>query len=229
MNHRAKLKLIGMNSMFPILAVETTGEMCSVAIHLDQKNFVELNYLEKQIHSQKLINMVDTVLTQADVKLENLKAIAVSRGPGSFTGLRIGMAAVKGLAFGSSLGIIPVPTFEAYALQISEALPQNQIFNLITNASIDDVYWAKYKFEKESVETISRLELIDKGELRNKLNSNETNYGNAIVNEVELLNIQLRASNVAKWAYLFGPELLTFDYDNLEPNYIKEFIGKVKK
>jgi tRNA threonylcarbamoyladenosine biosynthesis protein TsaB len=218
-----------MNSIFPILAVETTGEMCSVAIHLDQKNFIELNYLEKHIHSQKLINMVDNVLTQSDIKLENLKAIAVSMGPGSFTGLRIGLAAVKGLAFGSGLGIIPVPTFESYALQITEALPRNNVFNLITNASIDDVYLAKYKFGSGSVETISPLELIDKSELRNKLNINETNYGNAIVNEVEILNIQLRASNVARWAYLFGSELLTFDYDNLEPNYIKEFIGKVKK
>ena len=218
-----------MNNLFPILAVETTGEMCSVAIHLDQKNFIELNYLEKHIHSQKLINMVDSVLSQADVKLENIKAIAVSMGPGSFTGLRIGLAAVKGLAFGSSLGIIPVPTFDAYALQISEASPRDNVFNLITNASIDDVYWAKYKFGKGGVETISPLELIDKDELRNKLNSNETNYGNAIVSEIELLNTQLRASNVAKWAYLFGSELLTFDYDNLEPNYIKEFIGKVKK
>ncbi|MFA7422004.1 MAG: tRNA (adenosine(37)-N6)-threonylcarbamoyltransferase complex dimerization subunit type 1 TsaB, partial [Melioribacteraceae bacterium] len=116
-----------MNNLFPILAVETTGEMCSVAIHLDQKNFIELNYLEKHIHSQKLINMVDSVLSQADVKLENIKAIAVSMGPGSFTGLRIGLAAVKGLAFGSSLGIIPVPTFDAYALQISEASPRDNV------------------------------------------------------------------------------------------------------
>ncbi len=218
-----------MNNPFPILAVETTGEMCSVAILLDQMNFIELNYLEKHIHSQKLINMVDAVLLQSEIKLENVKAIAVSMGPGSFTGLRIGMAAVKGLAFGSSLGLIPVPTFDAFSLQISEALPRNQIFNIITNASIDEVYCAKYKSERGSVETISPLELIDKSEIKNKINSNETNYGNAIVAEIELLNTQLHASYVAKWAYLFGSELLTFDYDNLEPNYIKEFIGKVKK
>ena len=98
-----------MNELFPILAVETSGELCSVALLLDEKNFIELNYLQKQIHSQKLIGMIDTVLETAATELRGVKSIAVSMGPGSFTGLRIGLSAVKGIAFGANLPIIPIP------------------------------------------------------------------------------------------------------------------------
>ncbi|MBI3123413.1 MAG: tRNA (adenosine(37)-N6)-threonylcarbamoyltransferase complex dimerization subunit type 1 TsaB [Ignavibacteriales bacterium] len=218
-----------MNKLFPILSLETTGEMCSVSVMLDEKVFVELNYLQKHIHSQKLIDMIDTVLLQSEIKIAEVKSVAVSTGPGSFTGLRIGVAAAKGLAFGSSLPIIPVPTFDAFALQVSECIPAKKVFNLITNASIDDVYCAKYVWSGAKLETLNHLELIKRDMLNKFLLDEEINFGNTFAEGAEIRNVQIRASYIGRWAYLFGSDLLTFDYYNLEPNYIKQFVGKVTK
>lgn len=218
-----------MNKLFPILSIETTGEMCSAAVLLDEKIFVELNHLQKHIHSQKLIDMVDAVLVQSGTKIAEVKAIALSMGPGSFTGLRIGVAAAKGFAFGSSLPIVPVPTFDAFALQVSESIPSGKVFNLITSASIDDVYFAKYLWSEDKLVTVNQLELIERDKLSNYLAADEMNFGNTLADGTEIRNVQIRASYVGRWAYLFGSDLLTFDYDNLEPNYIKQFVGKVKK
>ncbi|KAF0140621.1 MAG: glycoprotease family protein [Stygiobacter sp.] len=218
-----------MNKLFPILSLETTGEMCSVAVMLDEKVFVELNHLQKHIHSQKLIDMVDAVLAQSGIKIAEVKSVAVSMGPGSFTGLRIGVAAAKGLAFGSSLPIIPIPTFDAFALQVSESIPAKKVFNLITNASIDDVYCAKYVWSGGKLETLNQLELIKRDMLNKFLLDEEISFGNTFAEGAEIRNVQIRASYIGRWAYLFGSDLLTFDYDNLEPNYIKQFVGKVTK
>lgn len=218
-----------MDRSFPILAVETTGELCSAAVLLDENNFVEINHHQKNIHSEKLMEMIDMVIKQSGVSLNQYAGIAVSLGPGSFTGLRIGMSAVKGLAFGGNLPIIPVPTFDAFALQISGSLHYKQKFNIIINASIDDCYYAKYSVDQENVETLIPLALIGKNELENFINADEMSFGNVLTKSVSIKDIKLTSVSVARWAYLFGKDLLTFDYDNLEPFYLKEFVGKVKK
>ncbi|MEW6701378.1 MAG: tRNA (adenosine(37)-N6)-threonylcarbamoyltransferase complex dimerization subunit type 1 TsaB, partial [Bacteroidota bacterium] len=133
-----------MNETLPILAIETSGDLCSAAVLLGEKNFVELNYLQKHIHSQKLIDIIDAVLKNANVELKQIKSIAVSMGPGSFTGLRIGLSAVKGIAFGAGLPIIPVPTFDAYAFNIARVLPDGSKFIIAINANIDELYFEKF-------------------------------------------------------------------------------------
>ncbi|MEW6652524.1 MAG: tRNA (adenosine(37)-N6)-threonylcarbamoyltransferase complex dimerization subunit type 1 TsaB [Bacteroidota bacterium] len=217
-----------MNKLFPILAIETAGQMCSAAVLIDENYFVEINHLQPHIHSQKLIEMIDIVLTQSSIKLNEINAVAVSMGPGSFTGLRIGVAAAKGLAFGSSLPIIPVKTFDALALQLSESISQNITFNIISNASTDDAYFSKYKISDNKLETKTQTELVERTALENYIFSNELNFGNVILSNAGIKNVQLKAGSIGKWAYLFGSDLLTFDYDNLEPNYLKQFAGKIR-
>lgn len=218
-----------MDKPLPILAVETTGDLCSVAVLLDEKNYIELNYLQKHIHSQKLVEMIDELIRQVNIPLKEFSSIAISMGPGSFTGLRIGMSAVKGLAFGSNAPIIPVRTFDAFALQISQYLIPGQVFNIITNASIDDCYFAKYKITEKSFEVITPLVLSGKSNLINLIADDEYNFGNVSIKDRLVRNANISALSISRWAYLFGKDLLTFDYDNLEPNYLKQFIGKVKK
>lgn len=218
-----------MSKLFPLLAIETTGEMCSVAVLSDEKVFVELNHLQKHIHSQKLVDMIDIALTQSSLKLNEMKAVAVSMGPGSFTGLRIGVAAAKGLAFGSSLPIIPVKTFDALALQLSETISNDITFNIISGASIDDAYFSKYQLAAGNLEIKIQTELLERVTLENLVASNELNFGNIVLPNNRINMAHIRAVSIGRWAYLFGSDLLTFDYDNLEPNYIKQFVGKKKK
>lgn len=217
-----------MNNLFPLLAIETTGEMCSVSVLLDEKIFIELNHLQKHIHSQKLIDMIDIVLSQGKIKLNELKSIAVSMGPGSFTGLRIGVSAAKGLAFGSSLPIIPVKTFEALALQLAELISDEVTFNIVSSASIEDAYFSKYQMIQQKPEVRIQTKLVERTALENLIFSNERNFGNVVLQNNEISNVHVRACSIGKWAYLFGSDLLNYDYDNLEPNYIKQFVGKKK-
>ncbi len=217
-----------MDSFFPILAIETSGDLCSIAVMMDVNVFVELNYLQKHIHSEKIMGMIESVLSSTSIDPKNLKAITVSIGPGSFTGLRIGLSAAKGMAFGLKLPLLPVPTDYAYALQISQYLPDNSKFILVSNASTDDVYFSKFVKRGKLVDVLEGLKLVDKTDLINHIANNETAFGNIENENIIKLNHGLSAASIGRWAYLFGKDLLTFEYDYLEPNYFKKFAVKGK-
>lgn len=217
-----------MNNPFPILAVETSGDLCSVAVMFDEKNYSEINILQKHIHSEKLLLMIEYVLTTSNLLINDISQIAVSIGPGSFTGLRIGLAAVKGIAFGSEKPIVPVPTFDAFAFKIS-TLINNAKFAIINNVNTDELYYAEYeKINGEKIRSIKELSLIRKDELETITKDVEYIYGNFSHPKVFNKTAFPSALDIAKWAYLFGKELLTYNYDYLEPNYFKKFTAKVK-
>jgi len=217
-----------MTDIYPILAVETSGELCSVAILPDNKDFVELNYSKRFIHSRKIIEMTDEVMKIAELEVNDLKCIAVSIGPGSFTGLRIGLSAAKGIAFGANLPVISVPTFSAYALHFSNYISEGTPFNIAVKANMDEAYFAKYLTKGTEVITVDELKLVAVSEINNLIGENETVIGNVNIKAVPTEVIFPGAAAIGKWAYLFGKDLLTFQYDYLEPNYFKNFIPKVR-
>lgn len=214
-----------MNELLPLLAIETSGELCSAALMLDENSFVEMNFLQKHIHSKKIIGMIDSVLSNAEKDLKEVKAIAVSAGPGSFTGLRIGFSTAKGLAFGAGIPIIPVQTFDALALQISKYLSDDSKFIIANKASVEEIYAAKYLYSGGSVQIINDVELIKKDSFEKYSNGFNSIFGNAVGKAVHL-----NAAALAEWTYLFGKDLLTFDYDYIEPEYLgNPFIKKRKR
>ncbi|MCX6174200.1 MAG: tRNA (adenosine(37)-N6)-threonylcarbamoyltransferase complex dimerization subunit type 1 TsaB [Ignavibacteriales bacterium] len=218
-----------MHNLFPILAVETSGDNCSVALLFDDQNFVEMNYQQKHIHSQKLIEMIDTVLKNAQIELNLCKAIAISMGPGSFTGLRIGLSTVKGLAFGANIPIIPVPTFDAYAFHISKYIKTETKFVIAMNANVDEYYFSKYIKHDENVEVVDNLQLVEKNDLQSLISADESVYGDSFIESTLKEALGLTALKIGRWAYLLGYDLLTSNYDYLEPNYFKKFIVKGKR
>jgi tRNA threonylcarbamoyladenosine biosynthesis protein TsaB len=98
-----------------ILAIETATDVCGVALVRDQSVIAQRVLAEKYVHSEKLLPMIDEVLRDASVSAKHLDAIAVSIGPGSFTGLRIGLSTAKGLALSLGISVITVPTLDALA------------------------------------------------------------------------------------------------------------------
>jgi tRNA threonylcarbamoyladenosine biosynthesis protein TsaB len=217
-----------MKEFKPILAIETSDELCSAAIMLSENSFAEFNFQKKFVHSEKLMPMISDLLKNADVKLEDVGSIAVSMGPGSFTGLRIGLTVAKGLALGNEISIIPVPTFDALAFQLCGLLPDNSIFSITNNANINEIYFAKYKSANKRYEIIVPTQLLDKSELNKYINDNELSFGNFPIQETDFKTTSPNAIAVAKWAYIFGNDLVTFDNDFLEPNYLKNFVVKKK-
>ncbi len=218
-----------MSELYPILAVETSGELCSVALLLGEKNSVELNFIQKHIHSQKLIGMIDALFQTSVTELSDVKSIAVSMGPGSFTGLRIGLSAAKGIAFGNNLPIIPVPTFDAYAFHVGEYLCDGTKFSIVVSANLEEYYFSRYVKKTNGIDIVDQLKLIMKNELKNIIESGEIIYGNVTGLEKIKPVIRPTAKSVGEWAYFYGKDLLTFDYDYLEPNYFKKFIVKVRR
>jgi tRNA threonylcarbamoyladenosine biosynthesis protein TsaB len=97
--------------MTTILAVDTSTEACSVALQIGGECIAKYAD-EPRSHSRLLMPMVQQVLAEAQIKVNQLDAIGVSIGPGSFTGLRIGFAAVQGLAYGADIPVVPVSTLE---------------------------------------------------------------------------------------------------------------------
>ncbi len=218
-----------MTDKFPILAIETSGELCSVAVMLSENYLIESNIREKHVHSEKIFDMIDYVVKNSNAQLNDFKQIAVSIGPGSFTGLRIGLSAAKGLALGSNLPIVPVPTFEVMAFEISEKMEEDKKFAILKSASIDDFYFAAYETEKNGYKKIEDVSLIHKNELNKKIMEFDIIFADKdILPEIKIISGP-HASYIALWSYLYGKELLTYDYDYLEPFYLKQFIAKVKK
>lgn len=215
-----------MNKLFPILAIETTSDLCSVAVQLNENNFIEINYLAKHIHSEKLMSMIAQIVGESKVNINNFSCVAVSIGPGSFTGLRIGLSAAKGVAFGANLPVIPVPTFDALALQIKEYLPASIKFSILYSASIDDFYFSKYEIENNLLKKNDETSLLHISKISDQFNKDDLIFGNANIDNYQVKKVFTSARAISNWAYLFGKDLLTYNYDNLEPLYIKQFTGK---
>ena len=98
-----------------VLAVESATSRLAVALLRGETLLLERSPQEPGHHAEQILPLVDTVLEEAGMRVADLDAFAVSIGPGSFTTLRVGLASVKGLAFGSGRPVIAVPTLEALA------------------------------------------------------------------------------------------------------------------
>lgn len=218
-----------MNNFLPILGIETSGDLCSVAIMMNEKSFYEVNILEKHVHSKKILELIDLLLKEAGLELKQLSHIAVSMGPGSFTGLRIGLTTAKGLGYGANLPIVPIPTFNALALQISDFVPAKNNFVIIKNASVDDLYYASLYYDGKKIGFSSELSIIKKNDIESILKNDELIFSDIDFEFATKKIIGPSALNICRYSYLFGKDLLTFDYDYLEPFYLKQFLVRVKK
>ncbi|CUX95932.1 tRNA threonylcarbamoyladenosine biosynthesis protein TsaB [Candidatus Gullanella endobia] len=127
-----------------ILAIDTATEACSVALMLDNDLLLERFIFAPRKHTQYVLPMVDDLLAEANITLKNLDALAFSSGPGSFTGIRIGIGIAQGLALGANLPLISVSTLVALA---EGAWRQTGIYQVLTaiDARMGEVYWAPYQ------------------------------------------------------------------------------------
>mgnify|MGYP002861515888 CR=1 FL=1 len=101
-----------------ILGVDSSGLVASAAVTDDDVLLGEYTIDYKRTHSQTLLPMIDALLSMIELRVEELDAIAVAAGPGSFTGLRIGAATVKGFGLAAELPVVPVPTVDALAYNL---------------------------------------------------------------------------------------------------------------
>lgn len=141
--------------MTKILALDTSTDACSVALACDGVITEEFAIIPRE-HTKRLLPMVDDLLTEKGVSLAELDAIAFGRGPGSFTGLRICIGVVQGLAFGADLPVIPVSTLTAMAAGAYRMLNIDAEKSLLValDARMDEIYWGLYQHSTESGVTV---------------------------------------------------------------------------
>ena len=102
-----------------ILGIESASLVASVAIVTDDVITAEYTVNQKKTHSQTLLPMIEKVVDMSGIELEQIDAIAIAAGPGSFTGLRIGSATAKGIGLALKKPIVSVPTLEGLAYRVS--------------------------------------------------------------------------------------------------------------
>ena len=149
-----------------ILAIESSSLVASVAIVEDGVTLAEYTANFKMTHSQTLLPMIDSMVSLFGIDLSTIDAIAVSGGPGSFTGLRIGSATAKGLGLALDKPLIHVPTLDGTAYNLYGA---KGLICPIMDARRNQVYTGIYRFEQE-FEVVMEQDAMDMGELIEKLN-----------------------------------------------------------
>jgi tRNA threonylcarbamoyladenosine biosynthesis protein TsaB len=129
-----------------VLALDTATEACSVAL-LTDAGLVGVWREVGRGHAEQILDMVDAVLSEAGIVLGMLDGIAASVGPGAFTGVRIGVSAAQGLAFGAALPVVAVTTLEALAWQAMRGGAEQVMACL--DARMGEVYWGCYATHPE--------------------------------------------------------------------------------
>ncbi|NLK03501.1 MAG: tRNA (adenosine(37)-N6)-threonylcarbamoyltransferase complex dimerization subunit type 1 TsaB [Clostridiales bacterium] len=150
-----------------ILALDSSGLVASVAIASEEALLAEYTINYKRTHSQTLLPMLDEIIRMADLDISDIDAIAVSAGPGSFTGLRIGSATAKGLGLALDKPIIPIPTVDGLAYNLYGT---DKMVCPIMDARRDQVYTGLYEFIDDRLNVISPQKALSIDELVEEIN-----------------------------------------------------------
>ena len=144
--------------MAVILCLETSTTNCSVAIAVDGEIIaLQEDNNSQYSHAEKLHSFIDQVLAESGILKSSLQAIAVSKGPGSYTGLRIGVSAAKGLCFAMDVPLIAIPTLEALAHQ---AVVENGYIIPMLDARRLEVYAAVFSSDNHQIRE-TKAEVLD--------------------------------------------------------------------
>lgn len=125
-----------------ILAFSTTTELCSVALMID-KHIYYRDVVTSKRHSERILFMIDQLLSESGLNLQSLDCIFFDRGPGSFVGMRIGISVAQGLSLGADLPLVEVSSLVILAQGAWRIFGATQIITTI-DARIGELYWANY-------------------------------------------------------------------------------------
>ena len=149
-----------------ILGIDSSGLVASAAIAAEKNIIAEFTVNNKQTHSQTLLPMIEKVVDISGIELEQIDAIAIAAGPGSFTGLRIGSATAKGIGLALKKPVVSVPTLEGLAYRVSVF---DGIICPIMDARRNQVYTGIYKMDKGNLVCLSEQKAVDIHEIMEEL------------------------------------------------------------
>ena len=156
-----------------VLALDSSGIVASVAIVEDDTLVAEYTVNYKKTHSQTLLPMLDEIVKMTELDLKTIDAIAVAKGPGSFTGLRIGSATAKGLGLALKKPLIAIPTVEGLAYNLYDI---SGLICPIMDARRKQVYTGIYRFTDHQLKVVEDQMAVPMETVIEKLNQ----YGEAV-------------------------------------------------
>jgi len=215
-----------------ILSIETATSVCSVAVHDHGKLVGILEVMGENVHGKKLVPLIEGLLSHTGISKGELKAVAVSQGPGSYTGLRIGVSTAKGMSYALNIPLIGVDTLDAMARGFLKGCVASDVVIPMLDARRMEVYSKVISPDGESLLESMPI-VIDVMSFREYLTGGRAFFvGNAcdkvstaVTNSnAVFLNCLPAARTVGELAY---EKYLKGDFEDIayfEPNYLKEFM-----
>lgn len=222
-----------------ILNIETATKNCSVALAKDGKTLAIREIATQNFsHAEKLHVFIEELFSEAHLKLQDLNAIAVSQGPGSYTGLRIGVSAAKGLCYALSIPLIAVDTLELLARKINPKISgENGIIVPMIDARRMEVFCAFFdsdfnKIRETKAEIIDETSYQDISETMHLIGDGAMKFKEILTDskfhyypEIEFPS----AAEMAKVSFQKFQNKQLEDVAYFEPFYLKDFVMPTKK
>jgi tRNA threonylcarbamoyladenosine biosynthesis protein TsaB len=224
-----------------LLLLETATGVCSVALAEGQRVLSIRNNVTEREHASLLTVYIQQVMDEAGKNLSELDAIVISRGPGSYTGLRIGVATAKGICFSLDKPLIAIDTPLAMAYEYvhlhKDTLPENYFLVPVIDARRMEVYGATINHDMQYIEPI-RAEILHSASFLATQEANYYVFGDAALKCKEVFECQSLVKvdtdyKLSAFGLLY-PGLKAWNeqaFENIsvfEPYYLKEFVAKVK-
>lgn len=219
-----------------ILNIETATTNCSVSLSKDGETIVLKEDNDKSYsHAERLHVYIDMVLKEANIDSKDLNAIAISKGPGSYTGLRIGVSAAKGLCFALDKPLISVPTLQALAHQIN---CDDGIIVCLLDARRMEVYSAIYDANYNQIRD-TEAQILTEDSFKEYLENGKVYFiGNgvektkALINHNNAIFIEHKLPSANEMSLLAFNKYKFGDFEDVayfEPYYLKDFVALKKK
>lgn len=218
-----------------ILGIDTSTMAANVAVLEDDKLICEYTINTKKTHSQKLMPMIENMLKLSDLEIKDIDAIAICVGPGSFTGLRIGMATAKAMAHVNNIPLVGVNSLEILGTNMDLC---NRKICSILDAQRNQVYMNKYILEDNKIKELEEISIKPIDELLEELSSNDEQWvlvGEAVykykekIEVISNITIPSPANNITKASSLclVGRDKMLANEDvyncyDINPMYIRK-------
>ncbi len=219
-----------------ILNIETATTNCSVSISKEGKTvFLKEDNNKNYSHAESLHVFIDAVLKESKTTLNDIDAVAISKGPGSYTGLRIGVSAAKGLCFALNKPLIAISTLEALAYQLK--VDEGFIIPML-DARRMEVYSAIFDSNYDVVRE-TEAQILDEHSFTEYLNETKVYFiGNGVEKTKELINhtnanfIEGKLPSANEMGMLAFNKYKISDFEDVayfEPYYLKDFVALKSK
>ena len=211
-----------MNNKKNIISIETSSNVCGISFISNGECIKTIEEDSDKKHVEKIPLFFHEMQKEIGFKLSEISAIAVSNGPGSFTGLRIGLSFAKGLAFTHNLPIVPIPTMMSLAYSCRKLKPK---IGLIYSHG-ENVFCQKIDWESNLPKSPEEIMVLSWSEFLNKFDTSKVTFHtncNDLLKGESFIHAKLSSSSVGELAYFMYEKFVDYEPQNLVSNYVSPF------